>query len=402
MSSTHFKVLIIGAGSGGISVAARLRNSFSPNEIALIDPADDHFYQPLWTLVGAGIVAKEKTKRPMGSVIPSGVTWIKEKVQSINAEAKKVISSTGKEYTFDSLLIASGLKLDWGKIKGIEGKLGTDGLCSIYDYVDAEKTGKMIQSFQGGNAIFTMPPVPIKCAGAPQKIMYLADEIFEKNGVRNKTKLSFAVAGKVIFGIPSFAEALTRVAIRKKIDLKFSHKLIEVKSSERMAVFEKTTDAGTEQVTLPYDLLHVVPPMSAHDFIRESKLSFTEGPQTGWLKVDQFTLQNPDHKFIFGIGDVTGVPNSKTGAAIRKQAPVVAQNILDQIAGKVPSAKYDGYSSCPLITGVGKVILAEFGYDGKLMPSFPMDMTQERRSMWILKKDLLPTLYWKGMLKGWM
>lgn len=402
MTSTHFKVLIIGAGSGGISVAARLRKNLAPGEIAVIDPAENHFYQPLWTLVGAGIVAKEKTKKPMGSVIPEGVTWIKEKVQSVTADSKTVTCSSGKSFTFDSLLIASGLKLDWGKIKGVEGQLGKDGLCSIYDYADAEKTGNMIKSFQGGNAIFTMPPVPIKCAGAPQKIMYLAEEVFEKNGVRNKTNISFAVAGKVIFGIPSFAEALTKVATRKKIDLKFSHKLIEVKSAERLAVFEKTTDAGTEQITLPYDLLHVVPPMSAHDFIRESHLAFTEGPQTGWLKVDQFTLQNPDYKFIFGIGDVTGVPNSKTGAAIRKQAPVVAQNIQDHLAGKIPSARYDGYSSCPLITGIGKVIMAEFGYDGKLMPSFPMDMTQERRSMWILKKDLIPTMYWKGMLKGWM
>ena len=402
MSTSHFKVLILGAGSGGISVASRLQKKMSTNDIAVIEPAEFHFYQPLWTLVGAGLVKKESTKREMASVIPESVAWIKDRVKSVNAEAKKVICSSGKEITFDYLLIATGLKLDWGKIKGIEGQIGKNGICSIYDYEDAEKTSEMIQSFKGGNAIFTMPPVPIKCAGAPQKIMYLAEEIFKKNGVRNKSNVIFGVAGKVIFGIPSFAAALTIVAERKKIDLKFSHKLVEVKPLERLAVFEKTTETATEQFTMPYDLLHVVPPMSAHDYVRESKLAFTEGPQAGWLKVDQFTLQHQEHKFIFGIGDVTGVPNSKTGAAIRKQAPVVAQNMVDVMAGKNPSGKYDGYASCPLITGVGKVILAEFGYDGKLMPSFPMDMTKERRSMWILKKDMLPTMYWKGMLKGRM
>lgn len=308
--------------------------------------------------------------------------------------------ASGKTMTYDYLLVATGLKLDWSKIKGTEGAIGKNGLCSIYDYEDAEKTSEMIQAFKGGNAIFTMPPVPIKCAGAPQKIMYLADDVFTKNGVKDKSSITFAVSGKVIFGVPAFAAPLTKVCERKNIKLIFSHKLIEVKPREKVAIFEITTETSTELVSMNYDLLHVVPPMSAHDYISESGLAFTGGPQTGWLKVDQFTLQHQDHKNIFGIGDVTGVPNSKTGAAIRKQAPVVTQNLMDVIQGKTPSQKYDGYSSCPLITGMGKVILAEFGYDGKLMPSFPMDMTKERRSMWVLKKDMLPTMYWKGMLKG--
>jgi sulfide:quinone oxidoreductase len=306
--------------------------------------------------------------------------------------------------------VATGLKLDWAKIKGLEGHLGKNGLCSIYQFEDAEKTSQMIHSFKGGDAIFTMPPVPIKCAGAPQKIMYLAEEIFQKNGVRHNTRVHFATAGKVIFGVPAFAAPLMQVAARKKIDLLFSHKLVEVKPEQRLAIFEKTTETqvngetktSTELMEQSYDLLHVVPPMSAHDYVRDSNLAFTSGPQTGWLKVDQGSLQHPDHRNIFGIGDVTGVPNSKTGAAIRKQAPVVAHNMMQVMAGRPPSMMYDGYASCPLITGNGKVILAEFGYDGKLMPSFPMDMTKERRSMWILKKDLLPPLYWSGMMKGRM
>ncbi|MGZ3744034.1 MAG: NAD(P)/FAD-dependent oxidoreductase [Pseudobdellovibrionaceae bacterium] len=399
---SHFKVLILGAGSGGISVASRLNKILNSKDIGLIEPAEYHFYQPLWTLVGAGIVQKEKTRKPMSELIPKGVSWIQDRVQSINAASRKVTCTSGKEVSFDYLLVATGLKLDWEKIKGLEGHLGKNGLCSIYQYEDAEKTFQMIEQFKGGDAIFTMPPPPIKCAGAPQKIMYLAEEVFQRNGVREHSRITFATAGKVIFGVPSFATALMKVVERKNIDLKFSHKLVEVKPHERLAIFENATETSTELVTIHYDLLHVVPPMSAHSYIRESNLAFTSGPQEGWLKVDQGTLQHQDHKNIFGIGDVTGVPNSKTGAAIRKQAPVVVQNLCDVMAGKVPTALYDGYSSCPLVTGVGKVILAEFGYDGKLMPSFPMEMAKERRSMWILKKDLLPLMYWKGMMTGRM
>lgn len=406
----HFKVLILGAGSGGVSVAARLRREMQALEIGIIEPAGDHFYQPLWTLVGAGLVKKEKTKKPMATLIPKGVSWVKDSVQSVNASERKVTCASGNVITYDFLVVATGLKLDWGKIKGLDGHLGKNGICSIYQYDDAEKTAQMIQGFKGGNAIFTMPPVPIKCAGAPQKIMYLADEIFRKNGVRENSKVMFAAAGKAIFGIPVFAASLMKVVERKKIELKFSHKLVEVKPAEHLAVFEKSTESvvngetkvSTELVSMNYSLLHVVPPMSAHDYVRESNLAFTSGAQTGWLKVDQATLQHQDHANIFGVGDVTGVPNSKTGAAIRKQAPVVAENLLAVMAGQKPAAQYDGYASCPLITGKGKVILAEFGYDGKLMPSFPVDQTKERRSMWILKKDLLPTLYWKGMLTGRM
>ncbi len=401
-SPKKYKILILGAGSGGISVAARLRKTFGASQVALIDPAQYHYYQPLWTLVGAGVVKKERSQRNQKDLIPKGVDWIQDSVESVDAKNQIVTCQSGTKIHYEQLVVATGLKLDFHKIKGLQGNLGKHGICSIYQYQDAEKTAEMIQGFKGGHALFTMPPVPIKCAGAPQKIMYLADEVFRKNGIRHQCKISFATAGKVIFGVPSFAKSLMEVVKKKDLNLLFSHKLVEVKAAEKIAVFEVSTDAGTEQINMPYDLLHVVPPMSAHEYIQTSQLAFTEGAQSGWLKVDQQTLQHLDYPNIFGIGDVTGVPNSKTGAAIRKQAPVVVQNICDFIAGRKLSAQYDGYSSCPLVTGHGKVILAEFGYDGKLMPSFPMDMTKERRSMWILKKDLLPTMYWKGMLKGRM
>ena len=405
-SSAHFKVLILGAGSGGIAMASRLSKALGPKEVAVLDASEHHYYQPLWTLVGAGVVKKEETEKSTSSLIPTGVEWLKEKVAKVIPTENRVICVSQKEYTYEFLVIATGLQLDYQKIKGVEGNLGKNGLCSIYRYQDAEITSQMLENFKGGQAIFTMPPVPIKCAGAPQKIMYLADEIFRRNGVREKSKIAYATAGKVIFGVPKFAEALLPVAAEKKIDLMFSHKLVEVKADQKMAVFEKSTESNgqtqTQLVEMPYDLLHVVPPMSAHSYVRESGLAFTEGAQAGWLKVNQYTLQHQDHKNIFGIGDVTGVPNSKTGAAIRKQAPIVTYNILQVMLGEAPTMQYDGYSSCPLIVGFGKVILAEFGYDNKLLPSFPMEMAKPRRSMWVLKKDLLPPMYWKGMMKGYL
>jgi len=247
-----------------------------------------------------------------------------------------------------------------------------------------------------------MPPVPIKCAGAPQKIMYLADSIWRQKGVRSRSQIIFASAGAAIFGIKEFAQALDQVIQKKEIQTKFQVKLVRVDGRKKTAFFEKLTDENPIEEEITFDLLHVVPPMSAPSLIRNSTLASSEEAQKGWLAVDKFTLQHLKFPNVFGVGDVTGIPNSKTGAAIRKQAPIVAANIHQFLHQKTDFLKYDGYSSCPLVTDIGKVILAEFGYDGKLMPSFPLDPTKERWLYWILKKDLLPPMYWHGMLKGLM
>jgi sulfide:quinone oxidoreductase len=399
--NAHYKVLILGAGSGGISVAARLAKKLSPTDLAIIDPAQKHYYQPLWTLSGAGVVPKQESERNQIDLIPPGVDWIQEGVARLIPQANEVETDSGKKISYDFLIVALGLRLAWEKIPGAKEALGKNGVCTIYEYDQVDKTEEMLRSFSGGTAVFTMPPVPIKCAGAPQKIMYLADEIFRKNGVRNQSKIFFATAGKVIFGIPVFAEALTKVVQRKKIDLLTQHQLISIDGLNKKAVFRVTEASGqVSDQELKYDLIHVVPPMMAPTVVSESELAEKEGDQKGWLSVDKFTLQHKHFPNVFGIGDVTGVPNSKTGAAIRKQAPVVVENLLSAMTQKPIAAHYDGYSSCPLVTEVGKVILAEFGYDGKLLPSFPVNPAKERRSMWFLKRYLLPKLYWYGMLRG--
>lgn len=401
MSVDSYKVLVLGAGAGGISVAARLRRVLAAEDIAIVDPSTDHYYQPMWTLAGAGVAAKEPTRRAQADVIPRGVAWIQDRVQRVEAERNEVRLACGRVLRYRSLVVATGLRLDWQKIEGLAGSLGRDGICSIYEYDQVDRTADMIRSFRGGRAIFVMPPVPIKCAGAPQKIMYLADDVFRRNGVRDQSEIFFATAGKAMFGVPAFSKALAVIAGEKDIRPLFQHKLVRVNPAAREAVFLVTNEAGhASEQTLRYDLLHVVPPMSAHPYVAESGLSDETGDQAGWLGVDKHSLQHRRFPNIFGIGDVTGIPNSKTAAAVRKQAPIVVGNVLSELRGETPSAKYDGYSSCPLVTEIGKVMLAEFGYDGKLMPSFPLDPTVPRRSMWILKKYLLPRLYWNGMLRG--
>ena len=396
-----YKVVIIGAGSGGLPTAAKLSGELKAGDIAIIDPSDKHYYQPYWTLAGAGLAMKEVTEKPTRDYIPSGVDWIKEKVIKIEPEAKVLTLKSGAKISFDFLVVATGLKLDWGKIAGLEGNLGKNGIVSIYEYDQVDACAEAINTFKGGSAIFVMPPTPIKCAGAPQKIMYLAEEIFRKTGVRAKTKVYFVTNGKAMFGIPFFAQALAKIVKERGIEPVYQRRLIGVDAFNKVAIFMATDDQGkmTEEKRR-YDLLHVVPSMSAPVLIEEAGLAFTEGEHKGWMAVDKHTLQHLKYKNIYGIGDVTGVPNSKTGAAIRKQYPVVVANLLQTMKGKQPTHKYDGYSSCPLTTENGKVMLAEFGYDGKLMPTFPFNPAVPSRFYWFLKKTVLPLMYWHAMLKG--
>lgn len=396
-----FKLVIVGAGTGGISLSAKLSREIEPSEIAIIDPAEFHYYQPLWTLVGANLETFESTKKSISEMIPENVCWIKESVKSVQGNLNQILLSNGETILYQYLVLSPGLKLRWDKIQGLEGNVGKNGICSIYHQDFVENAREQITNFKAGNAVFVMPPVPIKCAGAPQKIMYLADRVFRNNGDRENINIHWTSAGAAMFGIPTFSKPLEEIVKEKDIQVHLKHKIVAIDAEKKEAYYDHTLDDGTiVKKTVKYDLLHVVPPMSAPSFVEETDLSFQDGDQKGWLAVDKFTLQHKLYKNIFGLGDVTGVPNSKTGAAIRKQYPVVAENILSVMKGEEPKAVYDGYSSCPLIVDIGKVILAEFGYDGKLMPTFPVNPAMPRASMWYLKRYLLPALYWNVMMNG--
>jgi sulfide:quinone oxidoreductase len=392
--SDHHPVLVVGGGAAGLSVAARLRNEPNPPAVTLVEPSKKHYYQPLWTLVGGGVFDKEITERDEADYVPDGVTWIQEGVASFEPEQNAVTLTSGRRLTYDQLVVAVGIQLDWKKIDGLEGNLGKNGIVSNYSYETVDSTWAALKSFQGGNAVFTFPSTPIKCAGAPQKIMYLADDWLRKTGVRDKSRVIYASATPAIFGVKKYAKTLAKVVERKGIETHFRHDLVAVRAAQKKAIF-KNLDSGAE-LALDYELLHVVPPMSAPDVVKKSALAGS----AGWVDVDKYTLQHVRFPNVFSLGDCSSLPTSRTGAAVRKQAPVLAENLLALRAGRPLAAKYDGYASCPLVTGYGKLVLAEFDYDGNPKETFPFDQSQERYSMWAMKAYALPEMYWNGMLRG--
>jgi sulfide:quinone oxidoreductase len=392
--SQHHSILIVGGGSAGLSVAARLRNQPNPPQVTLIEPSEYHYYQPLWTLVGAGVLDKQATRRQESDYIPDGVQWLKTRAQAFEPEQNCVITEDGVRHTYEQLVVAVGIALDWDKIEGLAGNLGQDGICSNYSYETVDSTWQALKNFKGGNALFTFPATPIKCAGAPQKIMYLADDVLRKAGVRDRSRVIYAAAGPGIFGVQKYARSLAKVVARRGIETLFRHNLIAVDAKNKRATF-KQLDSGELQ-SLPYDLLHITPPQSAPGVVKKSALANADG----WVEVHKHSLQHVRFPNVFALGDASSLPTSRTGAAVRKQAPVLVENLLALRAGKPLLAHYDGYASCPLVTGFGKLILAEFDYDGKPQESFPFDQSQERYSMYMLKLHALPELYWNGMLRG--
>lgn len=394
-NGTAKRVVIVGGGSAGISVAARLARRGHGLKIQVVEPSQTHDYQPLWTLVGGGVLRREATRRREASLIPRGVEWVQDGAAEFDPAGSTVTTRGGTRLGYDVLVVAAGIQLDWGKVKGLEGSIGTAGICSNYSFDTVNTTWEAIRGFRGGDAVFTHPATPIKCGGAPQKIMYLADDALRRRGVREGARIHFYCGDPAIFKSAHYAATLMKVIERKGIEAPhFKHSLKEVRPESREAIFDDL--ANSKEVVQKFDLLHVTPPMSAPDFIKASPLAAS----TGWVEVDKFTCRHVRFPTVFSLGDCSSLPTSKTGAAIRKQAPVVVANILDVLAGREPSARYDGYTSCPLVTGYGRLILAEFDYDLKPVETFPFDQNKERWSMYMLKRHVLPAMYWHGMLKG--
>ena len=401
----HFSIVIVGAGAGGISVAASLLKRKPDLQIALIDKADKNYYQPGWTLVGGGAFDIAATERPMAPLIPKGTTWIKSAVAGFDPDNNQLELDDGSRIGYDRLIVAPGLKLNWAGVEGLTDALGKNGVTSNYRFDLAPYTWKLVQGLKSGKAVFTQPPMPIKCAGAPQKAMYLSSDHWYKQGLLgNKINVEMYNAGAVLFGVADYVPALMEYVKKYQIKLNFTHNLVKIDGDSKTAWFVKTSaDGSKETVETQFDMIHVCPPQQAPDFVRSSALA----DAAGWVDVDQATLKHKKYNNIWSLGDVMNAPNAKTMAAARKQAPIVAVNILSDMGVMTGLAEYDGYGSCPLTVERGKIVLAEFGFGGKLLHSFPdwiINGKQPTRAAWILKKDVLPWMYWNGMLKGreWM
>jgi sulfide:quinone oxidoreductase len=397
-------IVIVGAGAGGIAVAASLLARKSDLDIIIIDPAETHYYQPGWTLVGAGVFEAPFTARPTASLIPAGVRWIKAAVSAFEPDNNCVVledaSRNNSRISYKRLIVSPGLKLNWAGIEGLSETLGKNGVTSNYRYDLAPYTWDLVQNLKGGKAIFTQPPMPIKCAGAPQKALYLSGDHWHRTGALANINIDFYNAGAVLFGVAHYVPALMEYIRKYKANLHFGHTLTKIDGPARKAWFTKTNADGTkETVETNFDMIHVVPPQQAPDFIRSSPLA----DAAGWVDVDQATLRHKKFANIWSLGDVMNAPNAKTAAAARKQAPVVAHNVLKDMGHGQSNAAYDGYGSCPLTVERGKIVFAEFGYGGKLLPTFPLwliDGQKPSKLAWLLKERILPPVYWNAMLKG--
>lgn len=393
---TH-QVVVIGAGAAGTSVAASLLRQRPGLDVAIVEPSDVHYYQPAFTLVGGGAYSLAKTARPQASTLPTGARWVRAAARELQPEHNRVVLEDGREIGYEALVVTPGLKLDWDKITGLRETLGRNGVCSNYDPSLAAYTWQCIRQFRGGKAFFTQPPAPIKCAGAPQKIAYLAADYFRKKQISGQSELRFYAAGGALFSVPDFVPHLEKVARGYNIGLLMNHNLVAVNGDKKEATFRFTDGEGTvQEITESFDLLHVTPPQCAQDFVKNSPLANADG----WVDVDQHTLQHVQFANVFSLGDSSSLPTSKTAAAVRKQSPVAVANILAQLAKGQLKASYDGYTSCPIVTGYGKVMLAEFVYGGKVTPTLPLSPFKESAFYWQVKKRALPPFYFDYMLKG--
>jgi sulfide:quinone oxidoreductase len=396
---TKVDVVIVGGGSAGLATAASLLGRRRDLDIVVIEPRSEHHYQPGWTMVGGGVFDRESTRRSEASVMPSGVRWVKGAVATFQPDRDAVTLEDGTVIGYRALVVAPGIALDWDAIDGLPQTLGKNGVTSNYSYDTAPYTWQLVKALKQGVALFTQPPMPIKCAGAPQKAMYLSCDHWRREGTLGDIDVAFHNAGGVLFGVKQYVPALMSYVERYGIDLEFDSTLIAVDGPNRRATFKEK--AG--EVTKSFDMLHVTPVQKAPAFIAQSPLA----DAGGYVDVDQASLQHVRYANVFGLGDAGSTPNAKTMAAARKQAPIVAENVISALGGKTPDAVYDGYGSCPLTVERGKIVLAEFGYGGKLLPSFPrwlIDGTRPQRLSWLLKAEALPWIYWNAMLKGreWM
>jgi sulfide:quinone oxidoreductase len=397
MITDKHQVLIVGGGTAGITVAARLiRKGYS--DVGVIEPSDTHYYQALWTLVGGGQAKASTTARPEASVMPTEATWIKNAASAVDPDNNTVTCADGATYEYDVLVVCPGIQLNWNRTEGLEDTLGRNGVSSNYRFDLAPRTWEFIRNTRSGTAVFSMPSGPIKCAGAPQKIAYLACDHWRKEGVLNDIDVHLVVPTPRIFGIPAIADNLDKVIADYGIHLHTNSEVTSIDAQAHKVAVTSVGEGGTNTL-LPYDVLHVAPHQSAPDWINSSPLS--TGDAYGYVDVDKHTMQHVRYPNVFSLGDAGSTPNSKTGAAIRKQAPVVVDNIDSFIKGLPLRAAYDGYASCPIVTSSHAMLLAEFDYSLQMTPTFPgIDPTKPHWAYWYLKKYGLPFMYWNLMLKG--
>lgn len=412
-SKAKGKIVIIGGGAAGISMAARLKSWLDKPDITLIDPSDRQFYQPGFTLIASGVYQPDDVWRKQEDCIPNDIKWIKDSVAAVDPVWNQVTTKNNGKIAYDFLVLTPGIQINWEKVEGItQATLGQGNAHSIYDFEGAQKTWKAIQEFSktGGRGIYTDTYTKHKCGGAPKKICLLTEHYTRKQGTRETVDLNFYTASKELYDVPFFTPRLLEIYKERNIPINLNVRVKGVDTAAKQVHFEKIETVGDQKVYTPfvedYDFLHFTPPMSAPDFVREAGLGWTEGKLAAdaWVMVDKETLVHKTYPNIVSLGDVAGIPTSKTSAAIRKQVPIAAKNLISLMEGKEPAEKYDGYAACPIVTDYGHVLLCEFNYKKEAQNSFPftlLDTSKEQWAAWLLKVYSLKPMYFYGMLNGW-
>jgi sulfide:quinone oxidoreductase len=417
-SKVKAKIVIVGGGAAGITMAAYLSDQLRYDDITIIEPNDIHHYQPGYTLIASGTFTPDEILKPTKELIPSGVKWMKDRVTELNPDNNSVITAQNGKVDYDFLVLVPGCVTDYEQIEGVSKEmLGEGNVHSIYDYNGAIKCYEALQklpSKKEGRLVFTDTYTKLKCGGAPKKITLLTEDYLKKEESRQGFQFDYYCNSTNLMTPAVFGDRLQHLYDERNIDVHYKRRLVSVDNAAKKAVFQilkEPTQAKlqvsseTELVTVDYDFLHVTPPMGTPDFVRNSPLVITEGElrHGGWVKVDQETLVHPDYKNIMVLGDAAGLATSKTGAAIRMQAPIAATNLVSIMEGKEPTKKYDGYTACPIVTEYGKVLMCEFGYGKELDPTIPfIDPGVERGMWWVLKAHGLKPMYYQGMLRGLM
>ncbi len=412
-SKAKGKIVIIGGGAAGISMAARLKNWLDKPDITLIDPSDRQFYQPGFTLIASGVYKPDDVWRKQEDCMPSDIKWIKDSVTAVDPVFNQVMTKNNGKIAYDFLVLTPGLQINWEKVEGItQATLGQGNAHCIYDFEGAQKTWKAIQEFSktGGRGIYTDTYTKHKCGGAPKKICLLTEHYTRKQGTRETVDLNFYTASKELYDVPFFTPRLLEIYKERNIPINLNVRVKGVDTATKQVHFEKIETVGDKKVYTPfvedYDFLHFTPPMSAPDFVREAGLGWTEGKLAAdaWVMVDKETLVHKTYPNIISLGDVAGIPTSKTSAAIRKQVPIAAKNLISLMEGKEPAEKYDGYAACPIVTDYGHVLLCEFDYKKEAQNSFPftlLDTSKEQWAAWLLNVYFMKPMYFYGMLNGW-
>ncbi len=407
------KIVVIGGGAAGISMAARLMHWLDNPDITLIDPSDRQFYQPGFTLIASGVYSPDEVWKSQESCIPKGVKWVKDSVTALDPAKRVVTTSHSGKITYDFLVLTPGVQTNWDKVEGItRDTLGTGNAHSIYDFEGAQKTWKALQQFSatGGRGIYTDTYTKHKCGGAPKKICLLTEDYSRRQGTRANLSLEYFTAAKELYDVPFYTPRLLEIYKERNVPIHTHVRVKGVDTSAKRVYFEKVETVGEKKTVTPftedYDFFHFAPPMSAPDFVREAGLGWTSGKLSAeaWVMVDKETLVHKTYPNIVSLGDVAGIPTSKTSAAARMQVPVAAKNLISLMEGKEPTEKYDGYAACPIVTDYGHVLLCEFDYDKKPATSFPftlLDTSKEQWAAWLLKVYVLKPLYFYGMLNGY-